>query len=394
VKRLPEALLGLLLLVLGALGQRHRARAARWRARLRLRLKWMLVGVLLFAVTAGAVGALVAALGLPSIKASSGHWAVTAWFLDFAKQRSVALHSMNLAPPQPLDDSRLVLIGAGHYETGCRFCHAAPGQPLPPVPHQMTPHPPRLDTVAREFDDAELFYIVFNGLKLTGMPAWPSPQREDEAWAMVAFLRKLPELDAAGYQQLVFGPALAREDAAPEVVVRTCARCHGVDGLGRGGAFPLLAGQRPEYLRRSLEAFATGQRHSGIMRPVAAALDAAAVEQVVAWYAGLRPERAAGGAEAGPDGARIALQGIPHRRIPACAECHGPGRPPRHPAYPRLSGQHAPYLEQQLRLFGADRRGGTDFLPVMKAVLIHRLEPQEISALAAFYASLPPGEPP
>ena len=69
-------------------------------------------------------GLLVAVSGLVSIKASSGHWAITEWVLQFSKQRSVSTHAWFVKTP-PLDDPGLAIKGAGQYEIACRPCHGS-----------------------------------------------------------------------------------------------------------------------------------------------------------------------------------------------------------------------------------------------------------------------------
>lgn len=355
-----------------------------------------------------AVGVVTVVSGVISIKASAGHWPITRWVLDFAMARSVATHSMAVTPP-PLNEPSLVLKGAGHYDFGCRPCHGSPGQRPPTIALAMTPHPPYLPPVIAQWDPEELYYIVKHGVKFTAMPAWPAMQRDDEVWAMVAFLRALPDLDPPGYQRLVRGdegagaeaarlPGRPRPSSVPDAITASCGPCHGVDGKGRGlGAFPALAGQRPAYLLASLEAFARGERHSGIMKPIAAGLGVDAMGELARYYAGLpptapesvsRPDRAA------PDvGEAIALRGIPTQRVPACAACHGPDPMPRNPIYPTLAGQYAEYLTLQLRLFKEDRRGGTPYAHIMRMVA-GRLTPEQMRAVAAYYASLPAGGEP
>lgn len=374
----------------GLLQEKRESRPSRRERRIRQRRIGMVLGVAGLIAIVGVGGVLTVVSGIASIKASSGHWAITAAFLSFSMKRSIATHSLDIKVP-PLGDPALVLKGAGHYESGCRFCHGSPGAPLPPVAQAMTPHPPPLQGPIQEFDDAGLFYIVTHGVKFTGMPAWPSQKRADEVWSVVAFLRRYPELDERGYRALVFGEPAPREDAegaVPHVVLQRCARCHGVDGLGRHeGAFPKLAGQRPAYLRETLLAYRRGERHSGIMQPIAVALDERQIEEVVRWYATRAPPTGSG-PSAGSLGERIALEGIPDRRIPACSSCHGPGLRPRYPIYPRLAGQYASYLELQLTLFMEGRRGGTKFGHVMRKVLAHTLKPDELRAVADYYSKV------
>src|SRR5687768_7705365 len=126
----------------------------------------------LFAVIAVA-GFLVAASGIIPIKASSGHWPITEWFLRFAMRRSIATHSLGTDVPE-LDDPGLVLKGAGHYETGCRSCHGAPGERQPRIAQSMLPRAPDLMPRIRASNSRKLFHVVKHGLKFTGMPAWPA----------------------------------------------------------------------------------------------------------------------------------------------------------------------------------------------------------------------------
>jgi Cytochrome C oxidase, cbb3-type, subunit III len=71
----------------------------------------------------------------------------------------------------------------------------------------MTPPPPYLPPRIPKWEPNELFYIVKHGIKFTGMPAWPALDRDDEVWAMVAFLRQFPKLDADEYRRLAQGEA-------------------------------------------------------------------------------------------------------------------------------------------------------------------------------------------
>jgi cytochrome c553 len=356
---------------------------------------WLTTG----AMGAGAmvIAALLVVSGVVPIKASSGHWAITAAFLDFAKTRSVFTHSLGIRAPA-LDDAALVLKGAGHYETACLPCHGGPGRAIPPVVTAMTPTPPELNErrLAR-WSPQELFTIVKHGIKFTGMPGWPVQQRDDEVWAMVAFLRRLPTLDAAAYQQLIHGDVLrlnrASEgavDSMPAAVGSLCSRCHGANGTGRGaGAIPSIAGQRSAYMYASLHAFRERHRFSAIMSEVAARLTDDAMREIAAYYERLpaRVPGASGDEAAIARGRRIAERGIPERDIPACRECHGPTAFPRNPAYPSLTGQHAAYLRSQLMLMQERRRGGTTNVNLMHA-FVGRLSESEIRDAAEYYAAL------
>jgi cytochrome c553 len=362
--------------------------------------RWFKSAALLAGLAVG--GLLVAASGIMPLKASAGHWPITAWFLHFAMRRSVTTHTLGLQAPA-LDAPRLVLQGAGHYETGCSPCHGSPQRPPPRIVQHMTPHPPYLPPRISAWESEELFYIVKHGVKFTGMPAWPARQRDDEVWAMVAFLRTLPDLQAEDYQRLVHGEPGTTGDApghsslahVPRAVTASCGRCHGIDGRGRGvGAFPRLAGQRSAYLYAALQAYARGERQSGIMAPIAAGLGLDEMRELALYYGSLQEPWSSSAptlhdsALAIERGKVIASHGIPRQRVPACVSCHGPGATRRNPIYPVLAGQHADYLVLQLELFHKGHRGGSAYAHLMRPVAT-RLTHAQMRDVALYYASLP-----
>ncbi|HEX2020380.1 MAG TPA: c-type cytochrome [Aurantimonas sp.] len=287
-------------------------------------------------VLALAAGAVVLAFavslsGLVPIAASSGHFPPFGWFLHFTMQNVVDRQSMLIEVPDDidLDDPALVRRAAGHFATGCAPCHGAPGVPQSPVVLSMTPAPPRLEAQVPEWEDRELFWIVKNGIKYSGMPAWPTQERDDEVWAQVAFLRALTDMTPQIYAELALGGArpslsleaggetLAALDGIVEEALADCARCHGRDGLGRGTppsrrAFPVLAGQPAPYLFATLQAFAEGDRHSGFMQPPAKRYPEEVLRRLAAWYAS-RPTA--------PDGSEATVPGaVPQAGLPVSAE--------------------------------------------------------------------------
>ncbi|MDX1541465.1 MAG: c-type cytochrome [Geminicoccaceae bacterium] len=356
-------------------------------------------------VLAGLLGLGVAFSGVVPIAASSGHWAITYWFLHTVMRRSVAFHAPE-EPPPPLGDPALIHRGAGHFATGCAPCHGAPGEERSPVVREMTPEPPYLPPKIPTWEPNELFWIVRHGVKYSGMPAWPALHRKDEVWAVTAFLLSLPELDEAGYRELALGPVakpaptevgaggLAALDDPLEVALRDCARCHGRDGLGRGvGAFPPLPTQTETYLHLTLDAFARGERQSGIMETAAARVDAETRRRLAEHYArppasGTLPSQPADRPPADADlvlGKLLVEVGRPKAGIPPCLECHQSDDRDRYPAYPSLDGQTAEYLRTQLELFRDGARGGTPYAHIMTTVA-GRMRDADIAAAAAWFA--------
>ena len=257
-------------------------------------LGWALAGVAGVAVAVF----LVAWSGIFNVAASRGHWAVVDWFLAFGMRNSVELRAMAITPP-PLDSPDLIRLGAGHFHGGCAFCHGAPGIPVSPIARHMLPSPPDLTTSMRPWKDEELFWIVQHGIKYTGMPGWVALEREDEIWAVVAFLKRIPTLDAESYRALALGGVriagqtgekLATVESNPQGA-GACARCHGAEGSGPASALvPVLHGQPAEFLVTALQQYAEGARRSGIMQPLAADLGA---QDIAAARGVLRETRAA-----------------------------------------------------------------------------------------------------
>lgn len=385
------------------------------------------VRLILLLAGAALVGAVVFAWsGVYSVAATSGHYPFFREFLTFALRQSVETHAAGIEAP-PLDDPAIIRRGAGHYQGGCAPCHGAPGQSRNPITRRMLPESPYLPDHIAKWDSAQLFWIVKHGIKYAGMPAWVAPSREDEVWSVVAFLRRLPEMDAPTYRRLAFGEVADATAGAGEGLrllllngpvadgLAACARCHGFDGNGGGtGAFPRLAGQTPEYLYEALKNYSLGARPSGIMQPVAAELEDTEMRALAAYYAGLPAAPAPGRSAGGPDsaalalGRRIAEEGLPDQRVAACAGCHGPKQEPLHPLYPKLAGQSAPYVAAQLELWVRGVRGRQYQGPLSQIMglavgtepghgqldeAVWALTRAQMRAVALYYASLPPAEP-
>lgn len=336
------------------------------------------------------LGLAVAWSGLVSVAASSGHAPPVAWLLHWTLRNAVRTQSLGIAPPPGLDlqDPQLVRLGAGHFASQCATCHGAPDVAPEPVLQAMTPSPPDLARSASHWQDAQLFWIVKHGVKFTGMPAWPTALRDDEVWAMVAFLRALPGLSAERYRELVFGRHPHGSDG--DAVSHACANCHGHDGMGQGRAVPIIAGQSQAYLYQSLRAFASGERHSGMMAAATAQLDDAQLHELATHYAAKARGASAGAVDTGllELGRSIAEQGIPRLGVPACEACHGRAAKARNGHFPSLHGQRAAYLRTHLRLFRDARRGGAAYAAVM-GMVASQLPDAAIDAVALHYAAQP-----
>lgn len=330
--------------------------------------------------------------GVVNVSAHDPHPPTVSWFLNFAKENSIRHHAKGPPEPPPVDREVLMVRGAAHFDTSCAQCHSGPDEPRDPRVLSMRPQPPLLKEIVPKKSPAELFWIVQNGIKSTGMAGWPAPDREDEIAAVETFIEALPDMDKATYVDLARGPETTAEvpRGAPQALA-PCLRCHGADGLGRGiGAFSVLGIQNAQYLRHALEAFAAGDRNSGIMRHFAVGLGQEQMDRLAQWYAdGPEPERQASSqsAEVIARGREIAEKGARQGGAPPCAGCHDVLDDPDKQLYPRLRGQYAAYTATQLAAWKHRGRGFVDEGDKSMVLVAHDLTRQDIVAVSAYYAA-------
>ena len=148
-----------------------------------------------------AAGALIYA-GLYDVAATTPHWLVARAILETARVRSIKAHASGLETPLGLEDPAKVLIGVEHYAAHCAVCHGAPGVPKGDIGRGLYPQPPDLAKMPSLYSPPEFFWILKHGIKMTGMPAWRD-HTDDELWASVAFLEKLPGMSEQDYARLV-----------------------------------------------------------------------------------------------------------------------------------------------------------------------------------------------
>jgi mono/diheme cytochrome c family protein len=172
---------------------------------MRASLASLLIAVLVVVLGAGAL----IYAGVYDVAATTPHWPAARTILETARLRSIKTHASGLETPPGLDDPAKVLLGVSHYAAHCAICHGAPGVPKGDIGRGLYPPPPDLAKAALLYSPAELFWILKHGIKMTGMPAW-SDHSDDELWATVAFLQKLPMMSEQDYARLVMASAAHR----------------------------------------------------------------------------------------------------------------------------------------------------------------------------------------
>ena len=98
-----------------------------------------------------------------------------------------------VATPEVLKDAR------EHFADHCSQCHANDGSGKTEMGQYLYPRAPDMRLPATQnLSDGELYYIIRNGVPLTGMPAWGEPNlvQDDDSWQLVLFIRHLPKITA------------------------------------------------------------------------------------------------------------------------------------------------------------------------------------------------------
>ncbi len=162
------------------------------------------IAVLVLLVLALAALAVWAWSGIYNVSAAVPHYGLTEWLLEETRERSILRHSRGVTVPQ-VGQEQVLRDGFSHYHEMCRVCHGAPGYRETDIARGLNPSPPELggSELQAELTDPMLFWIVKNGIKMTGMPNFGESHKAEEIAAIVAFVRMLPKLDAARYRELV-----------------------------------------------------------------------------------------------------------------------------------------------------------------------------------------------
>lgn len=124
-----------------------------------------------------------------------------------ALDRSVQRRAPKTANPFKPDPD-VLRAGLAHYKAMCVTCHGAPGVDASEAGEGLNPAAPDLSSgKVQKRTDGELFWLVQNGIRMTGMPAFGPTHKDEEIWKIVAFVRRLPALSPDEEKELRSGVA-------------------------------------------------------------------------------------------------------------------------------------------------------------------------------------------
>jgi mono/diheme cytochrome c family protein len=156
-------------------------------------LSW-LGGLTLVALLAGAVTLVM--FVRRGVSARAEPWAVEAWVARGLRHLAIPSGERGRVNPAPMTEE-VVARGRAHFADHCAVCHGNDGHGDTDFGHGLYPPPPDLrGTATQALSDGEIFWIIRNGVRFTGMPGFGTEPvgKDEETWHLVRFIRHLPDL--------------------------------------------------------------------------------------------------------------------------------------------------------------------------------------------------------
>jgi len=165
-----------------------------------------LIGALAIVVAVGA--AVYFFGGFYSVAVTAWEPAPVKWALVQVRQASIGRHADEIPSAMPGDPASVQAGARAYLARGCTNCHGGPGVDWAKFSEGLRPDPPDLKDVAKAAKPAELFWVIKNGINMTGMPSFGAiGVKDDELWKIVAFLKKLPTVTDAEFKAWTAPPA-------------------------------------------------------------------------------------------------------------------------------------------------------------------------------------------
>ena len=157
--------------------------------------------------------------GFYDVSADTGGNPAVEWSLESVREASIDKHYQTTTAPAWFSTPKAVQAGAHEFaEEGCVRCHGAPGRARDKFAKGMNPEPPDLGKATKDDPPAKVFWIVKNGIRMTGMPAFGGHMEDEEIWRAVTFVQHEESVTPHQYKTWSTGPrgeADVHESAEP-----------------------------------------------------------------------------------------------------------------------------------------------------------------------------------
>ena len=136
--------------------------------------------------------------GIFNVAATVEEGPIITWLLHTTMEKSVERRAQNIEVPN-VNNSEMILAGLSDYVEMCAQCHGEPDKPSGILAQGLSPAPPDLERLAAAGTAAEMFWIINNGIRMTGMPAFGKTHKADEIWPVVSFLQSARGISTTEY---------------------------------------------------------------------------------------------------------------------------------------------------------------------------------------------------
>jgi mono/diheme cytochrome c family protein len=120
-----------------------------------------------------------------------------------ARKIATPADAKSLANPRQQQTAEMIAEADEHFVEHCSICHGIDGRGDTTIGRNLYPKVPDMSrTDTQQLSDGELYYIISNGIRLTGMPGWGSEDKPEAIWDLVSLIRRLPKLSPEELQRL------------------------------------------------------------------------------------------------------------------------------------------------------------------------------------------------
>jgi len=164
--------------------------------------------VALIAVASAAV--LIMYTGSYNVAADAPDNPVVDWYLSNTMIHSVISRAKSVQAPAQFSDQQ-ARAGFKVYSQTCVHCHGAPGKDPADIAKGLNPEAPDLSDAVSDMTTGQMFWIIKNGIKMSGMASYGKVHNDDEIWNIVAFVQRLPKMTPEEYSQFAQNPPAKTE---------------------------------------------------------------------------------------------------------------------------------------------------------------------------------------
>lgn len=271
------------------------------------------------------------------------------------------------------------------FAENCTSCHGADGKGNKAVGAPDLTDDVWLHGGSRE----EVYTSIAKGLN-NQMPAFNNRLTQNQILQVGTYLRSIQDDYPVEVSDPVRITSTNSDGPSLPDSAASCVACHGKNGKSTGPAFPNLAGLSAQYIENQLNNFKRRKRVNATMSSMVAPLSDKDIIDIATYYskqtAPLETVLPRGAVVVYDEpAARLVNQGDWHRGIPSCVTCHGTATLGVD-SFPRLAGQNAKYIENQLIAWQQSKRTG-DHDNMMKNVAT-KLTKEEVQAVAIYLSKM------